>query len=353
MSMTCKFSKRITLIKGKDTQTAKEQAYAFFARLDLVNQSLPGELILNCNPKFLSKFWTALFKKLGVKFPYSTAYHPQIDGSSERTNQTVEIALRFFIYALDNPGLQPQVFRQIQAIINNTSSSSTSKTPNKVAYNFSPRRPLDLLAAFSTSDALAIRADVSKAISLALLKQKVTYDQKHQPLFIKVGEWAILQLYKGYSIPATAGVTKKLILQYVNPFHIVQKVGRLAYKLDVPPNWQIHPIFFMAQLELASAPAKDPFERPFSSNPPFIFVEGNTNRVKSLEIESLLNKCQVKKGKGRAIEYLVYQKGYGPKCDRWYNFKELNNAAALVANYEMSLATTRTYFINKDVDFFS
>ena len=105
MSVTCKFSKRVTLIEGKDTWTAEEWAHAFLARLDLVNWGLLGELITNRDPKFLSKFWTALFEKLGIKLLYSTAYHPQTDGSSKRTNQTVEIALQFFIYALDNPAL--------------------------------------------------------------------------------------------------------------------------------------------------------------------------------------------------------------------------------------------------------
>ena len=122
----------------------------------------------------------------------------------------VEIVLRFFIHTLDNPGLWLQVLPQIQAIINNTSSSSTGKTPNEMAYNFSPRRLLDLLAALPTPDALAARTDVAEAVSFALLNQKVTYNRKHQSLFMKVGEWAMLRLYKGYSIPATTGVTKKL-----------------------------------------------------------------------------------------------------------------------------------------------
>lgn len=93
MSVTCKFSKRVTLIEGKDTWTAKEWAHAFLTRLDLVDWGFLGELITDRDPKFLSRFWTVLFKKLGVKLLYSTAYHPQTDGSSERMNQTVEIAL--------------------------------------------------------------------------------------------------------------------------------------------------------------------------------------------------------------------------------------------------------------------
>ena len=353
MSVTCKFSKRVTLIEGKDTWTAKEWAHAFLARLDLVDWGLPGELITDRDPKFLSKFWTALIEKLGVKLLYSTAYHPQTDGSSKRTNQTVEIALRFFVHALHNPALWPQVLPRVQAIINNTSSFSTGKTLNEVAYDFSPRRPLDLLAALPTPDALTARTDAAEAVSFALLNQKVTYDQKHQPLFMKVGEWAMLRLHKGYSIPATAGVTKKLTQQYVGPFRIVEKVGRLAYRLDVPPDWRIHPVFSVAQLEPAPPPTEDPFGRPFPSNPPPVFVKGDTDKIKSFEIERLLNKRQVKKGKGQAIKYLVRWKGYGPEWDRWYNIKELDNAAALVDDYEVSLASTRTHYLNEDVEFFS
>lgn len=113
MSVTCKFSKRVTLVPGKDTWSAADWAYALLARLDLIDWGLPGELITDRDPKFLSEFWTALFTKLGVRLLYSTAYHPQTDGSSERTNQTVEIALRFFVHGLLNPLVWPEVLPRI------------------------------------------------------------------------------------------------------------------------------------------------------------------------------------------------------------------------------------------------
>ena len=43
----------------------------------------------------------------------------------------------------------------------------------------------------------------------------------------------MLKLHKGYSIPSSIGVAKKLMQQYVGPFQIVKKVSWLAYKLDV------------------------------------------------------------------------------------------------------------------------
>ena len=175
-----------------------------------------------------------MFARLGVKLLYSTAYQPQTDGSSGRTNPTVEIALRFFVQALEDPSLWPEVLPRIQSILNNTYSSTTGKTSNKIAYGFSPRRPFNLLSDSLLPNTFQAHADAADAISFALANQKAHYNRKHQPFFMKVGDWAMLKLYKGYSIPSSAGVTKKLTQQYVGPFRVLEKVGRLAYKLDIP-----------------------------------------------------------------------------------------------------------------------
>lgn len=103
--MTCKFLKRVTFIEGADTWSAEQWTQAFLKRLDLIDWGLLGELIIDWDLKFLSKFRAELFARLGVKLLYSTAYHPQIDGFNESTKQTVEIALRFFVHALENASL--------------------------------------------------------------------------------------------------------------------------------------------------------------------------------------------------------------------------------------------------------
>ncbi len=148
----------------------------------------------------------------------------------------------------------------------------------------------------------------------------------------------MIKLLKGYSIPSSVGVTKKLTQQYVGSFRIIERVDRLAYKLDIPNDWRIHLVFCVAQLEPALSPAEDFFQRPRPQHPPSVFVEGDTDHNKSFEIEHLLNKRTVKKGRGLAIEYLVRWIGYGPEWDRWYNIKDLDNAADLVQAYEEGLA---------------
>lgn len=46
----------------------------------------------------------------------------------------------------------------------------------------------------------------------------------------------MLKLYKGYSILSSIGVIKKLTQQYVGSFRILEKIGHLVYKLDIPSN---------------------------------------------------------------------------------------------------------------------
>ncbi len=208
--MTCKISKQVTFIEGADTWSAEQWANAFLNRLDLIDWGLQGELIINRDPKFLSKFWTALFTKLGVKLLYRTAYHPQIDGSSKHTNQTIEIALRFFVHIMEEPSCWPEVLPQIQSLLNNISSFTTRKTPNKIAYGFSYRTPLDLCLAVTSLETYVARTKAADAISFALANQKEHYNRSHQTLFMKVGDWVMLMFHKSFLIPFFVGVTKKL-----------------------------------------------------------------------------------------------------------------------------------------------
>lgn len=337
MSVTCKYSKRVTLIPGKDTWTAEKWALALLNRLELIDWGLPAVIVSDRDPKFLSKLWKTLFEKLGVDLLYSTAYHPQTDGSSERTNQTVEIALRFLLHSIKNIRDWPTLLPKIQSLLNNASSSTTGKSPNELVYGFTPRRPLDLLSHLELPDHFVGRTTASDAIAFATMSHKHHYDRSHQPLFLKVVEYALLRLHKGYSIPSTLGVTKKFTQQYVGPFKVLEKVGRLAYRLDIPSDWRIHPIFSILQLEPSPAPTDDPFARNYPRHPPPIFVEGDTSTLQSFEVERLLNRRVIKRGRGVVTQYLVRWQGYGPEYDRWYNVKDLDNASELVEAYEQAL----------------
>ena len=109
-------------------------------------------------------------------------------------------------------------------------------------------------------------------------------------MYLKVGEWALVRLYKGYEIPLILGIMKKLTDQYVGPFKVLEKIGKLVYCLDVLDHWRIYLVFTVAQLEPAPDPDMDPYDRPWPDQPDSVFVEGDTDTMKSYDVERLLNK---------------------------------------------------------------
>ena len=296
LSVTDKFSKRVTFIPRAGTQSAAIWAIALLDRLAIANQGLPSVIISDRDRKFLSELWTAIFTRLRVNLLYSIAYHPQTNRASERTNQLAKIAMRFYLNTLPNLKNQPVVLLRLQAILNNT-SNSTEHTANEVFYSFALNKPLDLAILPYKLPTKKARISAANAISFAQMSQKFHYNRRHQAMFIKPGDRAYLRLYKGYLIPANAGVKKVLSQQYVGPFDIIRRVGSQAYKLRLPDYWRIHPVISVAMLEPAP-PGNNPYDRPVPDHPELVHVEGDTKHFRSYEIERLINRQIIRKGRG-------------------------------------------------------
>ena len=77
------------------TATAAETAKIFINHV-LRLHGLPSAIISDRDAKFTSHFWQALFKAIGTQLLMSTAYHPQTDGQTERTNRTLKQVLSIF-----------------------------------------------------------------------------------------------------------------------------------------------------------------------------------------------------------------------------------------------------------------
>ena len=63
---------------------------------------IPKIVITDRDAKFTSRFWMSLFKGMDTKLDFSTTYHPQTDGQTERVNQVLEDMLR--LYVMNQPG---------------------------------------------------------------------------------------------------------------------------------------------------------------------------------------------------------------------------------------------------------
>ena len=98
--------------------------------------------------------------------------------------------------------------------------------------------------------------------------------------------------------------SKKLVTKRYGPFHVTEKLGRNAYRLELPPSYGIHPVFHVSLLEPFHIREGEESERP----PPVLL-----NNVGEFEVERLLDDKLYRKNR----KYLVRWKAYPPDEDIW------------------------------------
>jgi transposase InsO family protein len=118
------------------TITAEEFTVLFFNHWYCEN-SLPLHIVSDHDKLFTSRFWKALTKLTGVKLKMSSAYHPQTDGSSERSNKTINQCLRYHVRR--NQKGWVRTLPQIRFYIMNTVNASTEFSPFQLRMGRSPQ----------------------------------------------------------------------------------------------------------------------------------------------------------------------------------------------------------------------
>ncbi|GJW18973.1 putative nucleotidyltransferase, ribonuclease H [Tanacetum coccineum] len=95
---------------------------------------------LTKDPKFTSRFWKGLQKAWGTRLKFSTAFHPQTDGQSERTIQTLEDMLR--ACALEWTGSWDEYLCLVEFAYNNSWHASIKAAPFELLYGRKCRAPI-------------------------------------------------------------------------------------------------------------------------------------------------------------------------------------------------------------------
>jgi len=101
---------------------------------------VPSSIVSDRDPRFTSRFWKSLQDALGSKLRLSSAYHPQTDGQSERTIQSLEDLLR--VCVLEQGGAWDNHLPLIEFTYNNSYHSSIGMAPFEALYGRKCRTPL-------------------------------------------------------------------------------------------------------------------------------------------------------------------------------------------------------------------
>nr|GEX38629.1 hypothetical protein [Tanacetum cinerariifolium] len=186
---------------------------------------VPISIISDRDSRFTSKFWQSMQEALGTRLDMSKAYNPQTDGQSERTIQTLEDMLRACF--LDFEGSWDVHLSLVEFLHNNNYHSSVRCNPFEALYGRKYRSPLCGLR----------------------LEKKSYADKKRKPLEFSVGDYVLLKLSSWKGV-VRFGEKGKLAPKFVGPFEIIEKVGPVAYQLDLPEELNgVHDMFHASNLK--------------------------------------------------------------------------------------------------------
>ena len=227
----------------------------------------PKSIVSDRDPVFLSTFWRELFRLSGTQLRLSTAYHPQSDGQTEVVNRVLEQYLRCFVNS------QPSSWYRYLSLAEwcyNTSLHSTSgMTPFEVVYGKPPPSIPQYLPGLTRNEAVEslvesrqlMHAKLQKRLKKAQTTMKKYADMKRDDITFSVNQWVYVKLRPSRQRSVTGHIHPKLSKRYFGPFRISAKVGNVAYRLELPPESRIHPVFHSSLLRLHHGPP------PSSSEP--------------------------------------------------------------------------------------
>jgi transposase InsO family protein len=274
-----RLSKTALFLPMKETYTMERLAKLYVSEVVRLH-GIPLSIVSDRDARFTSNFWQSFQREMGTKVKMSTAYHPQTDGQSERTIQTLEDMLRACV--LDFEGSWDDHLPLIEFAYNNSYHSSIEAAPFEILYGRKCRTPLcwnevgerqlagpEIVQ--ETSDKIV---RVRERLKTARDRQKSYADKRRKDIEFQVGDYVMLKVspWKGVT---RFGKKGKLSPRYIGPYKIIKRVGAVAYKLELPSELSgVHSTFHVSNLRkcLAELDAAIPLKE-VQVDPKLNFVE--------------------------------------------------------------------------------
>lgn len=316
-----KLTKRHRIFPTRSDCTAQDIAQLMLDNIIKIH-GIPTKIISDRDSKFTSTVWKTLFSLLGSTLNFSTSYHPETDGQTERSNQTIQQMLRNTInHSQDN---WAQHLAYIEMAINSAPHSATKQTPyyldTGTQLNMDPRATALQQASNKTAEDMVqtmqeIMAVARKNLLAAQQSMAEQANKKRKYIEYQQGQLVLLNS-KNLPLPSLSA-SAKLRPLYIGPFTIMEKISPVVYSLALPDNYKIHNVFHISLL------------KQFHGTPPEApqpdIIEGEPE----YEVEAIIGHRTQRKKK----QFLIKWKGYGHEYNTWEPEQHLEHAQEALNDY--------------------
>ncbi|GKB40587.1 putative reverse transcriptase domain-containing protein [Tanacetum coccineum] len=215
---------------------------------------VPISIISDRDSHFTSRFWQSLQSALGTQLDMSTAYHPETNGQSERTIQTLEDMLRACV--IDFRKGWEKHLSLVEFSYNNSYHASIKATAFEALY---ARKCRSLICWAKVGDVQLTGPEIihettekivqiRQRLQAARDRQRSYANVRRKPLDFQVRDRVMLKVSPRKGV-IRFGKRGKLNPWYIGPFKILERIDPVAYKLELPEKLSnVHSTFHVSNL---------------------------------------------------------------------------------------------------------
>jgi hypothetical protein len=241
-------------IPVKTTYSGAQLAELYMSRIVCLH-GVPKKIVSDRGTQFTSCFWKRLHESMDTKLNFSSSYHPQTDGQTERTNQVLEDMLR--ACALKHGRSWDKSLPYAEFLYNNSYQTSLKMAPFEALYGRKCRTPLywnqtgerQVFGPKILQEAEKQVQIIRENLKTAQSRQKSYVDNRRRELMFEVGDFVYLKVSPMRGMKRFK-VKGKLSPRYIGPFKILERKGEVAYQLELPDSLSdVHDVFHVSQLK--------------------------------------------------------------------------------------------------------
>ena len=215
---------------------------------------VPKSIVSDRDTRFTSKFWGCLQVAIGTRLKFSSIFHLQTDGQSEKTIQILKDMLRVCLINFSRSW--EKYLPLVEFAYNNSFQSTVGMAPYEALYGrkyrllvywdeAGERQYLGPDMVDQTTKAIKV---IRQRMKTGQSRQKSYADKRRRPLEFEIGSKVFLK------ISPMKDVTRfrkrgKLNPRFIGPFEILERIGKVSYRLALPPAMSgVHDVFHVSML---------------------------------------------------------------------------------------------------------